>query len=149
MGLIGVIYQYKSTGGAWIATSVGLLSNGKGEKSVWWIPSDKYLVKAGPNQEWNLPPELASIQQAIQSGNYDKDNPTLVTIQQAHQQLIEAIGPVGKSKCGCKGGNCKKGKCGFIKKISNVQVSARAMEIAMEMNRMVINLVLSVELYFY
>ena len=120
MGLIGVIYQYKSTGGPQIATSAGSLLNGKGKKSVWWIPSDKYLVKASPKQEWNLPPELASIWQAIQSGNYNKDNPTLVTIQQAHQQLIEAVSPVGKGKCGCKEGHCKKGKCGCIKKISNV-----------------------------
>jgi len=116
MGLIGVIYQYKTTGGARIATSAGILSNGTGKKNPWWIPSDKYLVKAGPNEDWNLPPNLASIRQSILSGEYDKDKPPLVSIQQAHQKLIQAVSPVGKGKCGCKGGNCKKGKCGCVKK---------------------------------
>ena len=50
IGIVGVIYQIASTGGARIATVTGLLSTGS-KKANWWIPSDKYVIKYPANSQ--------------------------------------------------------------------------------------------------
>ncbi len=44
IGIVGVMYQIASTGGARIATAAGLLSTGS-KKANWWIPSNEYVIK--------------------------------------------------------------------------------------------------------
>ncbi len=46
IGIVGVIYQIASTGGARIATVAGVFSTGS-KKAKWWIPSDKYRKDRG------------------------------------------------------------------------------------------------------
>ncbi len=43
IGIVGVIFQIASSGGARIATVAGLLSTGS-KKANWWIPADKYVI---------------------------------------------------------------------------------------------------------
>ncbi len=57
IGIVGVIYQIASTGGARIATVTGLLSTGS-KKAKCWIPSDKYVIKYRANKVANIAPEL-------------------------------------------------------------------------------------------
>jgi hypothetical protein len=73
IGIVGVIYQIASTGGAWIATVAGLLSTGT-KKAKWWIPSDKYVIKYQANEVDNIAPELEIIRQLILSGEYNEKN---------------------------------------------------------------------------
>lgn len=116
IGIVGVIYEMKSTGGARIATVAGMLSSGT-TKGNWWIPSDQYVVNYKPHEVANIPPKLEEIRQAILSGEYNKNNDaTKCTIQEAHQVITQAISPCRKAKCGCSKGNCKKGRCGCISK---------------------------------
>ncbi len=115
IGIVGVIYQIASTGGAQIATVAGLLSTGS-KKAKWWIPSDKYVIKCRANEVANIAPELEIIRQLILSGEYNDKTAKIYTIQEVHQVITEAISPCRKSKCNCAHGVCMKGHCGCIKK---------------------------------
>lgn len=116
IGIVGVVYQVSTYGGARIATIAGLLSSGQ-KKGPWWIPADQYAIRYGANDEANIGPQLSTIREAILAGTYNTNNSApKCTIQQAHQVIVEAVSPCRKSKCGCKGGECKVGRCGCIKK---------------------------------
>jgi hypothetical protein len=115
IGIVGVIYQIASAGGARIATVAGLLSTGS-KKANWWIPSNKYVIKYHANKIANISPELEIIQKSILSVEYNDNNAARCTIQEAHQVITEAISPCRKSKCSCANGVCKLGRCGCIKK---------------------------------
>jgi hypothetical protein len=115
IGIVGMIYQIASTGGARIATVAGLLSTGS-KKAYWWIPSNKYVIKYCANNIANISPELDIIQQSILSGEYNDNNASRCTIQEAHQVITEAISPCRKSNFCCTNGVCKLGHCGCIKK---------------------------------
>jgi hypothetical protein len=80
IGIVGVIYQIASFGGARIATVAGRLSTGS-KKANWWIPSDKYVIKYRANDIANIAPELEIIQQSILSGEYNENNAKRCTIQ--------------------------------------------------------------------
>jgi hypothetical protein len=116
IGIVGVIYKVSKFGSARIATIAGILLSGSG-KGPWWIPADQYAMRYGTNEEANITPQLTQIREAILVGTYNVDNSApKCTIQEEHQQTIQAISPCRKSKCGCKGGACKAGCCGCIKK---------------------------------
>jgi len=62
-------------------------------------------------------PDPLQIREAILAETYNKNKSApKCSIQDAHQQITQAISPCRKSKCGCKGGVCKAGHCGCIKK---------------------------------
>ena len=115
IGIVGVIYQIASTGGAQIATVAGLLSTAL-KKANCWIPSDKYVIKYCINKIANISPELEIIRQSILSGEYNDNNMARCTIQEGHQVITEAISPCRKSTFSCANGVCKLGRCGCIKK---------------------------------
>jgi hypothetical protein len=115
IGIVGMIYQIASTGGARIATVAGLLSTGT-KKAKWWIPSDKYVIKYSANKVANIAPELEIIRQSILSGEYNDKTAKRCTIQATYQVITEAISPCRKSKCNCAHGVCTKGHCRCIKK---------------------------------
>jgi hypothetical protein len=83
IGIVGVIYQIASTGGARIAFVAGLLSTGT-KKAKWWIPSDKYVIKYWANKVANIDPELEIIRQLILSGEYNDKTAKRCTIHAAH-----------------------------------------------------------------
>ncbi len=114
-GIVGVIFQIASSGGARIATLAGLLSTGS-KKANWWIPADKYVIKYPANKVANIAPELEIIRQLILSGEYNDQSANICTIQEVHQVITEAINPCRKSKCNCANGICMKRCCGCIKK---------------------------------
>jgi hypothetical protein len=115
IGIVGVIYQIASTGGARIATVAGLLFAGS-KKANWWIPSNKYVIKYCTNNIAKIAPELEIIWQSILSGEYNDINEKRCTIQEVHQVITEAISPCRKSNCSCAHRICKLGHCGCIKK---------------------------------
>jgi hypothetical protein len=115
IGIVGVIFQIASSGGARIATLAGLLSTGS-KKTNWCIPANKYVIKYCTNKVANIAPELEIIQQSIISGEYNDQSAKRCTIQEAHQVITEAISPCRKPKCNCANGICKKTRCGCIKK---------------------------------
>jgi hypothetical protein len=60
IGIVGVIYEMKSTGGARVATVAGMLSSGT-KKGNWWILSDQYVVNYKPHEVANIPSKLEEI----------------------------------------------------------------------------------------
>jgi hypothetical protein len=87
------------------------------KKGPWWITADQYNMRYGANKEANITPQLMQVREAILAGTYNvNDSAPKCTIQQVHQETIQAISPCKKSKCGCKGGACKAERCGCIKK---------------------------------
>jgi hypothetical protein len=116
IGIVGIIYEVSKFGGARIATVPGLLSSGQ-RKGVWWIPADQYSLKYGASEDANITAPLQQIREAILEGTYNiNESAPKCTIQVAHQQILQSVSPCRKSKCGCKGGLCKAGRCGCIKK---------------------------------
>ncbi len=114
--IVGIIYKVSKFGGAWIATIARILSSGS-RKGPWWIPLDQYAMRYGANEDTNITPQLMQIHVAILVRTYNVNNSApKCTIQEAHQQITQAISPCRKSKCKCKGGACKAGCCGCIKK---------------------------------
>ncbi len=114
IGIVGVIHQIASTGGARIVTVAGQLSTGS-KKANWWIPSNKYVIKYHTNKIAYISPELEIIQQSILSGEFNDNNAARCTIQEVHQVIPEAISLCRKSKCSCTNRVCKLGHCGCIK----------------------------------
>jgi hypothetical protein len=116
IGIVGIIYEVSKYGGARIATVAGLLSSGS-RMGVWWIPADQYALKYGASEDANITAPLKQIREAILAGTYNNnESAPKCSIQMAHQQITQAVSPCRKSKCGCKGGLCKSGRCGCIKK---------------------------------
>ncbi len=115
IGIVGVIFQIASSGGARIATLAGLLSTGS-KKANWWIPANKYVIKYRTNEVANIAPELEIIRQSILSGEYNDQSAKRCTIQEAHQVITEAVCPCRKSKCNCANRLCMKRRCRCIKK---------------------------------
>jgi hypothetical protein len=115
IGIVGVIYKVSKFGSARIATIAGILLSGS-KKGPWWIPSDQYALRYGANKDANITPQLTEVRVAILAGSYNFNNSApKCTVQAAHQQITQAISPCRKSKCKCKGGACKAGRCGCIK----------------------------------
>ncbi len=114
--IVGVVYEVSKFGGARIATIAGILLSGS-RKGPWWIPVDQYAMRYGTNKEANITPQLTQIREAILVGSYNVNNSApKCTIQEAHQQTIQAVSPCRKYICGCKGGACKAERCGCINK---------------------------------
>jgi hypothetical protein len=116
IGIVGVIYEVSKFGSARIATIAGILLSGS-RKGPWWIPSGQYALRYCASKDTNITQQLTEIRVAILAGTYNVNNSTpKCTIQAVHQQITQAISPCWKSKCGCKGGACKAGCCGCIRK---------------------------------
>jgi len=87
------------------------------QKGVWYLPADQYTIKYGASEEANITATLQQIRVVILAGTYNINESTQkCSIQDAHQQITQAVSPCRKSKCVCKGGLCKAGHCGCIKK---------------------------------
>jgi hypothetical protein len=86
----------KPSGGAKIATVVGILSSGS-KLGKWWIPSDQYVLKAQADKEANIPHKLEIIHAAILLGEYNDNNAAVTTIQAAHQAITQSVSPCRKS----------------------------------------------------
>jgi hypothetical protein len=70
IGIVGVIYEMSTFGGARIATIAGILSTGT-RKGPWWIPADQYIMRYDANEEANITPQLMQIREAILAGTYN------------------------------------------------------------------------------
>jgi hypothetical protein len=129
IGIVGVVYKVSKFGGARIATIAGILFSGS-RKGPWWIPADQYAMRYGTNKEANITPQLMQIRDAILAGTYNVTNSApKCTIQEAHQQITQAVSPCRKSKCGCKGELAKQGVVAASRKASSVPARALATEI--------------------
>jgi len=79
-----------------------------GAKGDYWVPADKYVLKAAPDVVLPLPDDLARIRKLVIHGRYDDKDASRISYSKVHQKQTGATSPTKSSK-GC---NCKKGECG-------------------------------------
>ena len=60
IGIVSVIYENSTFGGARIAVIAGILLSGS-RKGPWWISADQYAIRYGANNEANITPQLTQI----------------------------------------------------------------------------------------
>ncbi len=115
VGVVGIIYRMKVTGGAQVATTVGLLV--QGGKKDWWIRDDQYLVRYKPEEEAAISLELQKIRELILDGTYNTMTKVKrCTIQEVHKVITGQVSPQKLGKCHCLKGNCNPKRCGCITK---------------------------------
>jgi len=114
-GIPGIAWKIGNGGGVRIATAYGILSNGN-RKGTLYLAYDKWQLHCRADEMAALEPELQQIRDLILRGEYDEQKQKKCSIQECHQQLINSISPNRRSKCNCKGGQCKAHLCGCILK---------------------------------
>ena len=113
VGIVGIVYKMKPSGGAQVATTVGLLA--QAGKKDWWIPDDQYLVRYKPDIDAPIPPELQKIRELIRLGLYNTSTKVKrCTIQEVHKTITDQVSPQKMGKCFCVKGNCNPKRCGCI-----------------------------------
>ena len=109
-GILAIVVDVKVTGGIIACSAAGIIVNGKGKKE-WWISGEGYLFKEDQQDMTNLPPELIAVRNTIMGGTFDRKTHRKCTIAEAHQVVVGASSPCGKSTCVCLRGKCTK-RCG-------------------------------------
>ena len=77
----------------------------------YWVPIERYSVKAKASDDCVLPPDLKMTRLKILSGDFDRSEFERTTIQKAHQMIVGASSPCLRKACRCKGGKCAS-RCG-------------------------------------
>ena len=109
-GLIAIVYAVQEgTGGIKAACSDGIITH-DGNKGDYWVPADKYAIKAPPDMFLPLPSDLAELRQLVIAGQFipTKDMQR-ISYSKLHAKQIGANKTPTKKTKGC---NCNKGKCG-------------------------------------
>jgi hypothetical protein len=106
-GLIGVVFGVKPTGGIKVCCEHGIITH-SGGPGVYWVPVDKYVVKAKVHKFIPLTDALYAVQNMVLDGNFDEAKAPTISYSKLHEIMIGATSPAKKAP-GCK---CKNGKCG-------------------------------------
>jgi len=118
-GLVAIVYDVNPrTGGIRVCCEHGVITH-DGSKGNYWLPRDKYEVKAPVGTYLPLPDDLAQVRKMVEDGVFIMEMEATmprISYSQMHQLQINANSPIKKSKgCGCKKGKCGK-NCGCKKK---------------------------------
>ena len=69
VGIVGIVYKFKESGGAQVATVPGLLV--QAGKKDWWIPDDQYILQYPQHEEASISLGLQEIRDSIRAGTYN------------------------------------------------------------------------------
>jgi hypothetical protein len=113
-GLLGIVYAVKEeTGGILVCCEHGVITH-SGTKADYWVPSDKYSIKAKRDQMLPLPSELQEVRDMVLAGKYNSEPQKRISYAKLHGISIMSSSPVKRGKgCTCRRG-CKK-SCGCKK----------------------------------
>ncbi len=107
-GLVAIVYDVNpKTGGIKVCCQHGVITH-DGGKGHYWVPADKYIIRAPVGMLLPLSDDLAQVRKMIEEGIFDGEECPRISYSKMHQLQIAANSPIKKSK-GC---GCKKGKCG-------------------------------------
>ena len=111
VGIVGIVYKMKESGGAQVATVVGLLV--QSGKKDWWIPDDQYILRYPPHVDAPIPVDLQEIRESILEGTYNTAaKAKRCTIQEVHKVITNQVSPQKMGKCSCLKGKCNPKRCG-------------------------------------
>ena len=105
-GLMGIVFDTKPTGGIKVCCDHGIITH-SGGPGVYWVPVDKYVVRATPEEFIPIPDELATVRKLVLDGKFQELGVPTISYAKLHEIMLGATSPV-KKRAGCK---CKKGKC--------------------------------------
>ena len=112
-GLVCIVYKCSDYGAAIVCCENRVLTH-DGSKNDYYVPSDKFVIKAGAEEEAVIPEELQKVRKDIMEGKYDYDNMPRISYSKQHQQSVSATSPCKRAVCSCKGG-CNS-RCGCRRK---------------------------------
>jgi hypothetical protein len=106
-GLLAIVYEMKeSTGGILVCCEHGVITH-DGSRKDYWVPYDKYDVKARAQDTCPIEEALQSVRNLVLEGKYNSTDQRRISYSKYHEKEIGSVSPVKKGK-GC---SCKKG-CG-------------------------------------
>lgn len=107
-GLVAIVYDVQPrTGGIKVCCQHGVITH-DGGKGDYWVPADKYILKAEVGMFLPLPDDLAKVRKSVEDGIFNAVGCARISYSKMHELQISATSPIKKSK-GCA---CKNGKCG-------------------------------------
>jgi hypothetical protein len=114
-GLMAIVYEInESTGGILVCCEHGVVTH-DGSRKDYWVPYDKYDVKARAQDTSPIEEALQSVRNLVLEGKYNSTNQKRISYSKYHEIEIGSSSPVKKGKgCSCKKG-CGK-NCGCKKK---------------------------------
>ena len=111
VGIVVIVYKFKESGGAQVATVPGLLV--QAGKKDWWIPDDQYILQYPQHEEASISLGLQEMRDSIRDGTYNTAKKVKrCTIQEVHKVITDQVSPQRMGKCGCLKGNCNPKHCG-------------------------------------
>ena len=113
-GLVAIVYKSNRTGAALVCCDDGVITH-DGSKRDYWVPSDKYVINAGPEETVALPLSLQKVRDEVLSGTYDYAGKRRISYGKYHAKVIGASSPCKQSNCSCKNGKCSH-RCGCRQK---------------------------------
>lgn len=114
-GLVAIVYDVNmQTGSILVCCDRGVITH-SGDKGNYWVPVDKYKVRAKLNESCALLQAMEDIRNLVLLGKYDPNNRPRISYSKLHAACIAATSPTRRTKgCGCRNGNCKN-TCGCKK----------------------------------
>ena len=107
-GLVAIVYDVQPlSGGIKVCCQHGVITH-DGGKEDYWVPADKYILKAPVGMFLPLLDDLAQVCKIVEDGLFNPVGCPRIYYSKMHQRQIDANSPIKKSK-GCK---CNRGKCG-------------------------------------
>ena len=94
-GLIGIVCEVKPTGGINVCCDQGIITH-SGGAGVFWVPVDKYVVKAKPDEFCPLTDELYAVRNFVLDGKFDKASSPIISYAKLHEIMICASCPIRK-----------------------------------------------------
>ncbi len=94
-GLIGVVVGVMPTGGIKFCCDHGIITHSCGP-GVYWVPVDKYVVKAKPDEFCPLTDELYAIRNLVLDGKFNEVNAPTISCAKLHDIMIGATSPAKK-----------------------------------------------------
>ena len=79
-----------------------------GGPGVYWVPVDKYVVRAKPDEFIPIPEELYTVRVFVLDGKFTEKGVPTILYAKLHEIMLGAASPAVKKTPGCK---CKRSKC--------------------------------------
>jgi hypothetical protein len=109
-GLLAIVYKSNDTGAALVCCQHGVVTH-DGSKRDYWVPSDKFKVYAGHDENTVITPSLQEVRDDIMKGVYDYKSKPRISYSKYHELVIGATSPCKRSACSCKNGCTKRCRC--------------------------------------
>ena len=102
VAVLGIVFDVSKSnaGGIQVVTEFGIISTGS--KRVYYIPSDRYVVK---DTDAVVSEGLQKVRASVLENTFKQEKTKKITMQQAHRE-ITGHSPAVRHGCKCKSNKC-------------------------------------------